>query len=392
MSGHVPHSHTSTRQWQSFELRMRRRRVDLCLQRAQGAIAAGRMDAARFAVEEAQRLDPEHEAAAALAAHLPALLARANARRARSRRMTAAAALFMGLSVLGWWALRPAPGTTGATDATATVIPSVAPRPPAPLPSTGTDVGTSGSRQPRPRAAAAASEAGMATARTDPRTTGAVAEAARPSPTPPPARGEANRTASQSAAQSRGSQAPIASPVRPGAAGAARQPARPEPPVTDPSTPATGTGFARATSVADASLPATAPSAAPAALPEPGFDAGSAGVPAIDAPVSSERLVRTVLNRYQAAYNDLDAAAAGVIWPSVDIRALARAFDGLASQRVSFGHCDVDVTGTSATADCRGQARWRPKVGGGTQSADRRWQFELAQKGEEWFITRATVR
>jgi hypothetical protein len=260
MTGNVPHSHTSTRQWQSFELRMRRRRVDLCLQRAQKAIAAGRMNEAMFAVEEAQRLDPEHEVAAALVAHLPLLAARASARRARFRRMTAATAVLIGLSALGWWALRPQPETTRATDALATAIPSaVAPRPPTPLPLTGTEVGAPGGPRAEPTAGAATSEAVATTAPTDPRASGAVAPAG-PSPPPPPARGEANRPDPPPAARSGESQAPIARPpVRPGAAVAAGQPARLEPPVTEPPVSTIETGFARATSVADASLLASPP-------------------------------------------------------------------------------------------------------------------------------------
>ena len=55
-------SHTATQQWQSFEIRMRRRRVDRCVLRAAVAIDAGQLDDARAALEEVERLDP-HEPA-----------------------------------------------------------------------------------------------------------------------------------------------------------------------------------------------------------------------------------------------------------------------------------------------------------------------------------------
>ena len=88
----------------------------------------------------------------------------------------------------------------------------------------------------------------------------------------------------------------------------------------------------------------------------------------------------------------LDAAAARAVWPSVDHRALARAFDGLESQRFSLERCNVRLNGGSAQADCSGSAQWTPKVGGGAQTASRRWQFELKQNNGDWVIVRASVR
>jgi hypothetical protein len=102
--------------------------------------------------------------------------------------------------------------------------------------------------------------------------------------------------------------------------------------------------------------------------------------------------VRAVLARYEAAYSGLDAAAARAVWPGVDERALARAFDGLQSQRLSLGRCDVLVTGLTARADCAGSASWTPKVGGGGRTQARRWRFELQNAGTGWLITRAEAR
>jgi hypothetical protein len=99
-----------------------------------------------------------------------------------------------------------------------------------------------------------------------------------------------------------------------------------------------------------------------------------------------------VLRRYEAAYSRLDAAAAGAVWPSLDRRALARAFEGLASQQISLGQCDVMIEGGSARADCTGTAHWTPKVGGGAQRAPRRWRFTLRNQDGEWAIVSANVR
>jgi len=102
--------------------------------------------------------------------------------------------------------------------------------------------------------------------------------------------------------------------------------------------------------------------------------------------------VRATLHRYEAAYSALDAAAASAVWPGVDRRALASAFGALSSQNVSLGRCDVRMSGGTAQAECKGTARWEPKVGAGPQSASRYWRFDLKNTGTDWIITRATVR
>jgi hypothetical protein len=102
--------------------------------------------------------------------------------------------------------------------------------------------------------------------------------------------------------------------------------------------------------------------------------------------------VRAALSRYATAYNGLDASAARAVWPSVDHRALARAFEGLSSQNIVLGRCDIQVKNESAHADCTGSATWTPKVGGSAQSAARRWRFDLRNAGSDWIIVQATVR
>jgi hypothetical protein len=110
--------------------------------------------------------------------------------------------------------------------------------------------------------------------------------------------------------------------------------------------------------------------------------------PAID----PERLVRATLRRYETAYSELNAAAASTVWPSVDRRALARAFDALAAQNVWLGACDVRVSGATAQAQCKGTATWTPKVGSGTQTTSRTWRFNLTNEGDTWVIVQANVK
>jgi hypothetical protein len=102
--------------------------------------------------------------------------------------------------------------------------------------------------------------------------------------------------------------------------------------------------------------------------------------------------IRATLARFEAAYSRLDASAAHDVWPAVDERALAHAFDGLASQRVSLGTCDVTLNGASARATCSGRAAWTPKVGGGQRTESRQWTFDLKNADGTWRITRAGAR
>ena len=72
MNSGVLESHTATEQWQSFEIRMRRRRVERCVLRASVAIDAGVLEDARGALEEVERLDPHEPAIKPLRARLVA--------------------------------------------------------------------------------------------------------------------------------------------------------------------------------------------------------------------------------------------------------------------------------------------------------------------------------
>lgn len=107
----------------------------------------------------------------------------------------------------------------------------------------------------------------------------------------------------------------------------------------------------------------------------------------------SRAAIRDVLDRYRLAYERLDAAAAGAVWPGVDRRALARAFDSLQSQQIQFRDCVILTAGATAHAMCTGHARAVPKIGsGGASEADRTWEFSLVQKGDDWRIAKATVK
>jgi hypothetical protein len=136
------------------------------------------------------------------------------------------------------------------------------------------------------------------------------------------------------------------------------------------------------------SIPVSAP---PSSAPEPSPATRSLTPEAIAA-VDARSAVRATLARYEAAYSGLNVSAARAVWPAVDERALAKAFDGLSSQRVALDRCDVSVAGGTAKAICSGTAEWTPKVGGGQRRQSRRWAFELANAGGSWQIVRADAR
>jgi hypothetical protein len=114
-----------------------------------------------------------------------------------------------------------------------------------------------------------------------------------------------------------------------------------------------------------------------------------AGIGSMTSPREESR-VAAVLNQYARAYARLDAGAARAVWPSVDERALARAFAGLASQDLAFDDCSIDVQGATANASCRGTAKYVGKIGNRQPRIEPRvWRFELHRDGEAWKIANA---
>ena len=115
--------------------------------------------------------------------------------------------------------------------------------------------------------------------------------------------------------------------------------------------------------------------------------------PSASVVVNEESAVRTVLDRYRIAYSGLDVEAARAVLPSVDAKALGRAFDRLESQELAFDFCLIAVNGNRATAACGGDTRFVPKVGSRTQRVEsRKWTFEMRKTGEQWTISGVDVR
>jgi hypothetical protein len=109
-------------------------------------------------------------------------------------------------------------------------------------------------------------------------------------------------------------------------------------------------------------------------------------------PAQEER-IQQVLQAYRTAFEQLDAAAAKSVWPTVDVRALGYAFSQLAGQRLTFESCGISVSGDAASARCRGQAEYLPKVGGRRALVTSgEWVFNLARRETDWQIVAANVK
>ena len=411
-------SHTATQQWQSFEMRMRRRRVERCLLRASVAIEAGVLDDAREAIEEIRRLDPDEPGLEPLTAQLagaenpptiePVVLAATEPESAPagSHRFAAAAVVLLaGALAAGWW-WASNPGTFATQQIVATAAPPadqpVAEPPPdpsvrvsatsvaapisaEPLPTGDTPTATtglaaleSGAVQPDVRAAANIERPAPINANADSRTT--PADPVQDSPA-------IARSERPALAENRSSAVvpALADPAPPIAPPPPATSAKLEPltglPETAPASPRVVAGAEGIAAPEAAARSAEALTALPSAPPADGATSRS-----------EEQSVRAALGRYESAYNRLDAVAAASVWPGVNQRALASAFQGLSAQSISLGGCDIRVSGATAHAECSGNARWTQKVGGGTQNARRQWRFDLRNSGGSWVITQATTR
>ena len=110
---------------------------------------------------------------------------------------------------------------------------------------------------------------------------------------------------------------------------------------------------------------------------------------------TEEQIVLEVLREYARAYEHLDVRATKVVYPTVDDRALRRAFANIEDQRVSLTKCDVSISssGEGAAARCSGKATYRTKVGSRVfHLTDRQWMFDLSRGGSGWQILNARIQ
>ena len=192
--------------------------------------------------------------------------------------------------------------------------------------------------------------------------------------------------------------APAASATTPGTP--QREPPPPSPPALtlSPLGSVLPPGIGRANSVVvspppETSPPPSTPSRPP---PDPGRGSNPGAAPTAPAPIdlaaatvaAESAAIDVVLGGYRRAFTALDVERVAQVWPTVDRRALERAFRGLSKQAFEFHSCQVQPSGTEALASCSGRASFVPKVGGrATQVETREWQFTLSKQSGRWLIT-----
>jgi hypothetical protein len=160
-------------------------------------------------------------------------------------------------------------------------------------------------------------------------------------------------------------------------------------PAPEPSSDQPGAGgvaLALETTTGPPAVPVNEPGAGSVAL---AFETTTGAPPA---PVIPTTAIESVLKNYADAFSARDVGAAKSVWPGVDERALARAFDGLREQRLELERCEISIEGSTATATCVGTARYRPKVGIRSVRSERKvWTFYIGHRGA-WVIDDVEVR
>ena len=108
---------------------------------------------------------------------------------------------------------------------------------------------------------------------------------------------------------------------------------------------------------------------------------------------AQEQGVRDVLDRYASAFERLDVRAAKAVRPTLDDRALQRAFEQLDGQQVRLGSCSFSINERAANARCQGSATYHPKVGRRVvHVTGREWTFNLSKDDGGWQIVDARIQ
>ena len=109
--------------------------------------------------------------------------------------------------------------------------------------------------------------------------------------------------------------------------------------------------------------------------------------------LTEEDLVRQLLDEYTGAFERRDVRATKALYPTVDGKALKRAFEQITSQRVTLESCDITLSGSTANARCRGSATYKPRIGTRpVQIASLDWTFDLSKQDTSWRIVNTYVR
>jgi tetratricopeptide (TPR) repeat protein len=328
--------------YERMERRAKQRRIDHCIASTRAALGRQQPDAAAAALDELIALDPDESNVPSLSAEL-ADLRRRSTRRPFGVRLAAASAFLAVAGAASWLEhpRRPAPAllvTTASVQAMPPAVPPVLESRSTLSALEGIDTST------------------FTFERIDRENkSGTLEPPVLAPPTPPPPSVVASPGAAPPVvrAASTGTTAPLSLPV----------PLSQLPPVATTTAPREPP--AAATITAAASVAAPAPARAP----------------------SDRELVEEALQSYRRAYGRLNVQSAQAVYPSVNRVALARAFDNLESQLLTFDSCDVELRETFARAICHGTASYTPKIGNRYPRAEALvWSFELRKHDGDWTI------
>jgi hypothetical protein len=371
----APARRTASREaFERIELRAKQRRVDHCIAATRAALGRQQPEAAASALAELIALEPHETNVASLSAEL-ADLRRRFSRRPFGVRLAAASAFLAVAGTASWLehplrrptpapaattaAVRPIAGIEEASLESRAITTPLVTQPPESAPSPLRIIAS----EPRPIADAPPS---TSSTRSIPASTRSIPASTRSIPASTRSIPASTRSIP---AGTRGIPAPA--PTR------------------------TAPVLATAASVSTLSLPTPLSQLPPGGTPVPYVPPPAASItagPPVAAtapirPTGDRELVEEALQSYRRAYGRLNVQSAQAVYPTVNRVALARAFDGLESQSLTFDSCDVEVVGAMAKAICHGTAHYVPKVGSRyPRSEPLVWSFELHKNDSGWTI------
>lgn len=158
--------------------------------------------------------------------------------------------------------------------------------------------------------------------------------------------------------------------------------------------PATGERAAAPSVAGDALVPGPigGVAATVAALPTVSSAARRAETSGVMARAADLAGIRQTVERFERAYEALDADAARTVWPSLQVERLSRAFSGLKSQAMTFDRCAINLAGAAATVACEAVTRVVPRFGNSTPVVVAgHWQFTLQRIEDNWLIASVDV-
>ena len=340
--------------YERIELRAKQRRVDHCIAATRAALGRQQPEAAAAALAELITLEPHETNVASLSAELADLRRRFSKRPFGVR--LAAASAFLAVAGTASWVEHP-------------------PRPaPAPVATTAAVRPIAGVEDTSLESRAITAPLVTQPPESAPSPLRIITSEPRPIPDAPP---------STSSIRS------IPAPQQP-------PPPKPTPKPTPTPTPTrTTSALAAAAPASTLSLPTPLSQLSPGGpavsdVP-PAAASITSGPPAVATtpirPTADRELVEEALQSYRRAYGRLNVQSAQAVYPTVNRVALARAFDGLESQSLTFDSCDVEVVGAMAKAICHGTAHYVPKVGSRYPRTEPLvWSFELRKNDSGWTI------